>query len=314
MEPFIGHAAARQLLDASLAHPASAYLLVGEAHLGKRLIAEWFVSRLVDEDASRLRMHPDVVWLEAEEGKTQVSAEIVRTLRERVSLSPARARQTVVVVPEANRLNETGMNALLKIIEEPPAGAVFVLVAEDATRIPATIKSRSVVLSFSRVAKQEIEAALIARGVPVEEAAERATIARGRPGLALEPELTMDVSHEITRVLDATSPGAALQAIEHLSKTCDSSDDAASAWRSAIQAGCDALRMRLAEGSSKELRWSVALLQAFRQAGSAVSPRLALEAAVMHDAWNTDAAAFFPSPLVGSVPVVYSQTISPNNL
>src|SRR6185369_10150232 len=98
---------------------------------GKRTIAEQFVRALLGRpiDDPYWKAQADLVLLEPEEGKTQISVEQVRDARTRLSMRPMSAPRVVAYIPHADRLNESGTNALLKVLEEPPAGAVFVLVA-----------------------------------------------------------------------------------------------------------------------------------------------------------------------------------------
>src|SRR3989344_1928610 len=186
----IGHAAIVRLLESWLADPVAAYLLGGPEHLGKRTIAERFVKLLLGRtiDDPNWRAHPGLVLLAPEEGKTLVSVEQGRAARERLSMRPMVAKRLVAYIPFADRLNESGTNALLKVLEEPPAGAVFILVAEDVSRLPGTLKSRCVTLPFANVPKIEIVAALSSRGLKKEEAESLSANAHGKPGLALQPQ------------------------------------------------------------------------------------------------------------------------------
>lgn len=82
-------------------------------------------------------------------------------------------------------MNDEAANAMLKTLEEPAASTVFVLVAESADALPSTIGSRCRTIQFGRVTEEEVTAALVARGVPPEQAADAARISGGRPGLGL---------------------------------------------------------------------------------------------------------------------------------
>lgn len=277
---FIGHEAIVRILEASLKDPAPAYLLVGPAHLGKRTLAERYVRSLLELPLSdgHWKAHPDVFVLEAIEGKAQISVEQVRDLRERVSMRPVRAPRLVVYIPTADRLNESGTNALLKVIEEPPAGAVFVLVAEDLGRLPLTVRSRSVVLPFGSVPVQAISEALCARGVDPAVAQARAQGSRGRPGLAVDSQnVTAGGSVFVRQFLQAKNAGSRLSFIEELSKACDSAEEPAQAWREELLFAMQELSGWFGRDPQRAVVTGLAALTALQAVGTAVSPRLALE-------------------------------------
>jgi DNA polymerase-3 subunit gamma/tau len=75
----------------------------------------------------------------------------VRDLRERVIYSPAAARTKVYILDEAHMLTPPAFNALLKMLEEPPAHVVFVLATTEPHRMPPTILSRCQRFDFRSV-------------------------------------------------------------------------------------------------------------------------------------------------------------------
>ena len=85
----------------------------------------------------------------------------VRDLKERVALPPQDGKMTVYILDEAHMLTTAAFNALLKLLEEPPAHAVFILATTELHKIPETIKSRCSVLHFRKAIHEEIKAALI---------------------------------------------------------------------------------------------------------------------------------------------------------
>lgn len=89
----------------------------------------------------RHRTHPDVHYLRPG-GVSGYLIQQVRDLLDDVSLAPIRATSKVYIVDRAELLRGTAANALLKTIEEPPAGVMFVLVARSADAVLPTIVSR----------------------------------------------------------------------------------------------------------------------------------------------------------------------------
>lgn len=309
-EGIIGHEAQVRILDSSLRNPAPAYLLFGQEHMGKRTLAERFARLLLDlaQDDERWKSHPDLMIIEADEGKTQVSVEQVRDLRERVSLRPARASRLVTYVPHADRLNESGTNALLKVIEEPPAGAVFIFVVEDLGRIPMTVRSRSVNLPFFSGALETLARGLAARGMSQADAMVLARTARGRPGLALAPQIRPNGGTAFAgQFLTARNTGARLMLIEELARACESESDSAAAWREAIIFAMQETGCRLLDDPRRAFILGLGLLTALRAVGGAVSPRLALEscALALEGDMASELTRLMPGFLPAALPRIY---------
>ncbi len=298
----VGHQGVRRILAASIARPHGAYLFSGPAHVGKSLVAREFACALLGiEDVSALATHADFMTLDVQEEKSLVSVEQVRDLKERVAMRPLRAQRNVVFIPQADRFNEAGMNGLLKVLEEPPADAVFLLIAEDALRLPGTIRSRCVLLPFGIVPKAELITALEARGITARIAEEQANAVRGRPGLALLPPEASSYSAIAQDFLTARSVGDRLAVIESLAKTCESETNSAQAWRVALTVVMNAL-IQHQYTSGKDLPLALGVLDAWKAVGGAVSPRVALEVACV----QTNATALLPTHLPRSLPMVYT--------
>jgi hypothetical protein len=109
----------------------------------------------------------------------------VRALVRELARLPVEGRGRVALVEAAHRLNEDAQNALLKTLEEPPAGAVIILCADESDRLLPTIRSRAAALRLGPVSTRAIEGLLADHGVDPPLAARLARLSRGRPGLAL---------------------------------------------------------------------------------------------------------------------------------
>ena len=92
--------------------------------------------------------HPDFYALLPPEGKQQIGIEQVRSLIQRVGLTPQYGGYKAVAVAPAERMTRPAANTLLKTLEEPPGDALFVLVAHRAGALPATIRSRCQMVDF----------------------------------------------------------------------------------------------------------------------------------------------------------------------
>ncbi|MBU2613699.1 hypothetical protein KJ925_04580 [Patescibacteria group bacterium] len=302
-EGIAGHATILRILGMWLDHPRHGYVFYGMPHLGKRTVAERFVGALLGVGYPLPDVHADLLMLVPEEGKVQVSVERVRKVRGRLAEHPMVAPRVVTFVPEAERLNEEGWNALLKVMEEPPAGAVFVFVANDISRLPATVMSRLTPIPFGTVPAADIVAELVRRGVPEAEARRRATECRGRPGLAFEPE-ERDES-DVKRYLSATKLGERLAVVDRLSVACESSEEPRTAWIAALETWGEACRRALPDLGPTAIVAAEGVITARRFVGGPISPRVPLEAAALRLAAARPLAGLFPSHVPRALPAVF---------
>ena len=80
----------------------------------------------------------------------------VRALRDEAVYTPAAVRKRVYIVDEVHMLSTAAFNALLKILEEPPAHLMFILATTELHKVPATIRSRCQQFSFKRILPGDI--------------------------------------------------------------------------------------------------------------------------------------------------------------
>lgn len=84
----------------------------------------------------------------------------IRDLRDDAIYSPSQVRKRVYIIDEVHMLSLSAFNALLKIIEEPPAHLLFILATTELHKVPATILSRCQRFSFRRISQEDISARL----------------------------------------------------------------------------------------------------------------------------------------------------------
>ena len=80
----------------------------------------------------------------------------VRALRDEAIYAPANVKKRVYIVDEVHMLSTAAFNALLKILEEPPAHLMFILATTELHKVPATILSRCQRYSFKRILPADI--------------------------------------------------------------------------------------------------------------------------------------------------------------
>jgi len=89
-----------------------------------------------------------------------IAVEDVRALRDFFGLSAVEGGRRVVIVDAADEMNPNAANALLKLLEEPPAGAVLLLIAHQPSRLLPTIRSRCRELRLGTLKAADMSAAL----------------------------------------------------------------------------------------------------------------------------------------------------------
>lgn len=86
--------------------------------------------------------HPDVSLTAPLQGKQEISVEQIRALRSDVYVRPNEGARKVYVIHPADVMNPSAQNALLKVLEEGPAYAAFLLLAGEPGRLLDTVRSR----------------------------------------------------------------------------------------------------------------------------------------------------------------------------
>lgn len=142
---------------------AHAVLLTGPAGVGKHqfmaaLIASLLCEQPQDQGVAcgacrgciqrEAGSHPDLLLLRPPEGKKQIAIESVRGLSEKLALARHYPTPRIAVIDLADQLNASSANALLKLVEEPPAATHLIFINERLQRLPATLRSRCQMFRF----------------------------------------------------------------------------------------------------------------------------------------------------------------------
>lgn len=159
----------RQVADGQVGH---AYLFTGTRGTGKTTCARILAKAVncehpVDgapcnqcaacrgiDDGSLL----DVTELDA---ASNGSVNDARSLREEAIYPPSMLKKRVYIIDEVHMLSKDAFNALLKIMEEPPAHLLFILATTELQKVPATILSRCQRFSFKRILPHDMEQQLL---------------------------------------------------------------------------------------------------------------------------------------------------------
>ena len=169
---------------------AHAFLLVGPPGIGKRTFARlvaqclFCTSRTPDQlDACGTcpsckqvvaGSHPDLLIVERPDGKQELPIDLLIGPPERrgreglchdLALRPMTASRRVAIIDDAHTMNDASANALLKTLEEPPAGAILFLTAPESESILPTIRSRCQPILFSPLSPEDITELLLEQGI-----------------------------------------------------------------------------------------------------------------------------------------------------
>jgi DNA polymerase-3 subunit delta' len=130
-------------------------------------------------------MHVDVTVLEPDD-KASIKTDVVREMLDRVGYRPFEGRQRVVIIREADALELQAQNALLKSLEEPPPGTMFILTTAVPGALVPTVRSRCMAMRFGRLTVGEVAEILVRQcEMPEADAQEAAGLADGSAGSAI---------------------------------------------------------------------------------------------------------------------------------
>ena len=196
--------------------PAHAYIFAGPDGVGKFKTAREWAKMLLCEDRTsetgfadscglcescrlfEAGSHPDFHHVNKElleftrngKGKTtpvDVPVAVIREfLIDKVSIRPTFSSRRVFVVSEAEKLNDSSQNSLLKVLEEPPQYCCIILLCTQSDRLLPTTKSRCQILRFGPVAEQRIFEKLAETGIEGVKTRYFARLSQGSLGQACE--------------------------------------------------------------------------------------------------------------------------------
>jgi DNA polymerase III subunit delta' len=252
-------------LRAAVEAPVHAYLLVGPRGSGKRTLAKAFGAALLSRDRegddavrhARLALteaHPDLTVVERR--GASISVEQADEIISAASRASVEGGPKVLVLDEFHLVTVAGPK-LLKSIEEPPAGTVFVVLAEQLTADLVTIASRCVRIDLGAVPDEAVVARLVAEGVEPDRAADAAAAAVGDLRrarlLATDDRLALRrrAWHAVPDRLDGTGGRAVEAADELLAMIADAMEPLAEAHAAELAELEERVKARGERGSGR---------------------------------------------------------------
>lgn len=149
---------------------AAAYIFEGAKGLLKHNAALLFAKALVCNNTSsapccecsscieaQALSHPDIVMVEKEKDKSTLGVGPIRAMITEALIKPFYNKHKVFIINEGDLLTPAAQNAFLKIIEEPPSYAVFIIVCTDSQMLLQTVRSRAVTITFPPVSDEIVK-------------------------------------------------------------------------------------------------------------------------------------------------------------
>lgn len=199
----LGHQQNKEFLQ-KLLKPGSrphALLFYGMGGIGKKILALHFAKtflcksvakkpcgicescRLMDIENNSFA-HPDFYLLTAEEAGKDIKIEQVKEMAKQAAFAPVLSEHKVCIIDDAGQMTAEAANSLLKLLEEPPPGWLFILITQQAERLLPTVLSRVVRLRFDAPYSSAVQQILKAKGI-TQNTQVLAALAGGSPGRAL---------------------------------------------------------------------------------------------------------------------------------
>ena len=192
-DQLLGNERLKENLSESLAkgHISHCYLISGPEGSGKRTLARLLASAILCTGTRKPcgictpcrkvldGNHPDYILVDDPEKKT-VPVELIRQARADMFIQPNESEHKIYEFPRAQDMGLPGQNALLKVLEEPPAYGVFLLLTDNPDKLLPTVRSRCTELKmqalppdvlqkqlrkdFPKASSEDIEAAAVRSG------------------------------------------------------------------------------------------------------------------------------------------------------
>jgi DNA polymerase III subunit delta' len=121
--------------------------------------------------------------------KRNILVDSIRDLEREANFRPYESEKRVFMIDDADKMNDSAANALLKTLEEPPSTTYLVLISSRPDSLLQTIRSRCQTIRFAPVADAEIEGLLTKAGRTPEDARLAARVSGGSVGRALSMDL-----------------------------------------------------------------------------------------------------------------------------
>ena len=161
--PIIGNSKIKQSILNAISEKRLPHALIieGDIGTGRHTLANYIALATVCENenppcvscknchAAISANHPDITTVSPQDGKKNIAVSQIRELKNEAYIKPHMSSRRIFIIDKADTLNDQAQNALLKILEEPPYGVSFIIIAETTASFLETIISRCIVFTLS---------------------------------------------------------------------------------------------------------------------------------------------------------------------
>ncbi|HVV26082.1 MAG TPA: hypothetical protein VHC21_03575 [Candidatus Saccharimonadales bacterium] len=184
MDGLVTHPQTQAQLAAYVATPAQTVLLTGPGGSGKFALAQRLAEQVLDLAPGKFAAYGYGMIIRPEDGKA-ISIETARQLERFLSLKVpvARAINRAVIIGDSHLLTAEAQNALLKTLEEPPAGTLLILTASHGQALLPTIHSRLQAIAVRRPAQAALSTHFQRAGFAEDQIRQAYAMSGGLPGL-----------------------------------------------------------------------------------------------------------------------------------
>lgn len=167
---FYGNDGLKQRLSATTAKGglSHCYILEGPQGSGKKTLAKLLAAAMECEGPGDAPCgacpachkifgggHPDVITVDSDKATVPIS--VIRDMQADAYIRPNEGRRKVYLIPRAQDMQTPAQNALLKLLEEPPAYCSFLLMTDNMEKLLPTVRSRAVVLTLYPLSQSELK-------------------------------------------------------------------------------------------------------------------------------------------------------------
>ena len=185
MKDFLGNKELIERLrrDAVASRTPHAIIFEGAKGSGKKTLAKYLALLLACEHSPNVcgecascrkilsDNSPDVITVAPADGRVQIGVDTIRFIRSDVYVKPNDNNYKVYIIESADKMTHEAQNAFLKVLEEPPEYAVFIMLCESSDALLITVKSRSTVYSTERFTESTLHEYLINTSITAAELA-----------------------------------------------------------------------------------------------------------------------------------------------
>lgn len=164
------HRLALEIAEGRFPH---AYILAGKDGSGKMTLAMQIAAALackephtrpcgVCDSCKKILggFSPDVLVIRKEDDKKAISVDLIREIKDGLYIAPNELEKRVYIIEHAETMNLNAQNAFLKMLEEPPYYAVFLLLCSNTDDLLDTVKSRAPILYTEALPEEAVRAYL----------------------------------------------------------------------------------------------------------------------------------------------------------